>query len=165
MRGPAFQGLIAAKAPFVPRICYSGPVIKTVFWAVNVDMSRTIKSTGVLLLLTLLVPSLAHAFRCGNKIVIENMHEQQVLNACGEPTAVRHLGYAVRYVDLGSRRGPLPGLSGGRYPGYGRYTEEVVVTEFIYNFGPRKFMRRLVFEGGFLVSIETIGYGYHERSD
>ena len=124
-----------------------------------------LKATGVLLLLTFLVPPSAHAFRCGNKIVIENMHEQQVLNACGEPTAVRHLGYAVRYVDLGRRRGPLPGLSGEHYPGYGRYTEEVVITEFIYNFGPRKFMRRLVFEGGFLVSIETIGYGYRERSN
>ena len=133
------------------------------FWAINVDMSKTIKSTGVLLLLTLLVASPAHAFRCGNKIVIEDMHEQQVLNACGEPTAVRHLGYAVRYVDLGSRRGSLPGLSVGRYPGYGRYTEEVVVTEFIYNFGPRKLMRRLIFEGNVLVEIESIGYGYVEK--
>jgi hypothetical protein len=39
----------------------------------------------------------------------------------------------------------------------------VVVTEFVYNFGPRKLMRRLIFEGSVLVEIETIGYGYFEK--
>ena len=50
----------------------------------------------------------------------------------------------------------------GTIPNYGHYTQEVVMTEYVYNFGPRKFMRRLIFEGGVLVSIETIGYGYRE---
>jgi hypothetical protein len=48
------------------------------------------------------------------------------------------------------------------FPGYAHYTEEVALTEYVYNFGPRKFMRRLVFEGGVLIKIETIGYGYRE---
>ena len=49
------------------------------------------------------------------------------------------------------------------FPGYGHYTEEVALTEYVYNFGPRKLMRRLLFEGGVLVKIETIGYGYREK--
>jgi len=36
------------------------------------------------------------------------------------------------------------------------------VTELVYNFGPRKLMRKLRFEGGLLTSIETIGYGYRD---
>lgn len=121
-------------------------------------------SVGVLLLLTMIFASAAHAFRCGNKIVIENMHEQQVRIACGEPTTIRHLGYAVRSFGLHDRRTLSDGFSAARYPGFGYYTQEVVVTEYIYNFGPRKFMRRLVFEGGVLISIETIGYGYREKT-
>lgn len=122
-------------------------------------------SVGVLLLLTMILASPAHAFRCGNKIVIENMHEQQVLKACGKPTTVRHLGYTVRGISLHDRRNLSDGFSAVRFPGLGYYTQEVVVTEYIYNFGPRKFMRRLVFEGGVLTSIETIGYGYRETAD
>jgi len=116
-------------------------------------------------MLVILAAAPAHAFRCGNKIVIENMHEQQVRAACGEPTAIRHLGYALRSVDLRGRRGLSGTLSNRRYSHYGYYTEEVVVTEYVYNFGPRKFMRRLVFEGGILMSIESIGYGYHEKAE
>jgi hypothetical protein len=37
-----------------------------------------------------------------------------------------------------------------------------MVTAYAYNFGPRKLMRRLVFEAGILVSIESLGYGYRE---
>lgn len=124
-----------------------------------------LKSTGLLLFLLLIAASPAHAFRCGNKIVIKEMHEQQVLNACGEPTTVRHLGYAVRHVEIPYRRRLSGGISSQHFPGYGYYSQEVVVTEYVYNFGPRKFMRRLVFEGGVLMSIESIGYGYHKAGN
>lgn len=120
-------------------------------------------SVSVLLITMILAPP-AHAFRCGNKIVIENMHEQQVRKACGEPTTMRHLGYTVRAISLHDRHTLSDGFSVTRYPGYSYYSQEVVVTEYIYNFGPRKFMRRLLFEGGVLTSIETIGYGYRESA-
>lgn len=42
------------------------------------------------------------------------------------------------------------------------HEEQVILTEYVYNFGPRKLMRRLIFEGGVLTSIEKIGYGYRE---
>lgn len=105
----------------------------------------------------------AHALRCKSKLVKDGMHEQQVLAICGKPTTMRHLGYAVRGVDLGLQRLPRRGFVTRRYPTYTHFSQEVAVTEYVYNFGPRKLMRRLVFEGSILVSIDTIGYGYIQR--
>ena len=121
-------------------------------------------TTATILLLAIMASAPAHAFRCGNKIVIKNMHEIQVRKACGEPTSVRHLGYTVRAVDLLGRHRASRNFATRPYTNYGYYTEEVVITEYVYNFGPRKFMRRLRFEGSILVSIETIGYGYREST-
>lgn len=108
----------------------------------------------------LLAAGPAEAFRCGNRIVTEDMHEAQVRRACGAPTTMRHIGRTVRNVNF-----PIESHYGGwtsrHFPGYS-LSEEVVVTEYVYNFGPRKLMRRLIFEGGILVSIESLGYGYRE---
>ena len=103
----------------------------------------------------------AHALRCGSRIVQDGMHESEVIRLCGEPVSVAHVGYAIRSFHYGrslTRRGIH------RPAGYGYYREEVVVTEMIFNFGPRKLMRRLRFEGGILRSIATMGYGYIEKS-
>ena len=119
-------------------------------------------ATTSLLVSALLVGEDAHAFRCGSKLVRDGMHEQQVVARCGQPTTIRHLGRTMRAYDYFShvRR---HGYTYWRTPGFSHLATEVVVTEYVYNFGPRKLMRRLVFEGGVLVSIETIGYGYHEK--
>ena len=110
----------------------------------------------------LLAPEAASAFRCGNKLVKEGMHEVEIVAICGAPTSKRNLGYAVRLVD---RRTGLPNLPGITLSGSSSvvlYPAEVMITEYVYNLGPRKFMRRLVFEGGLLATIETLGRGYHE---
>lgn len=119
---------------------------------------------GAALAAALFTADPAHAFRCGSKIVKDGMHEQQVLAICGEPTSMRHLGYTIRAFDLGYRRRLSRGFTQRYYPGYGYLNQQVVVTEYVYNFGPRKLMRRLIFEGGVLVTIETIGYGYIEKN-
>jgi hypothetical protein len=104
----------------------------------------------------------AHALRCGSKLILDGMLEQEVIEHCGEPTTVRHLGYVVRSFHPLSRRN----LSGTEIYRYGHdYYQEVPVTVFIYNFGPRKLMRRLRFEGGMLTDIETLGYGYLEKDE
>lgn len=114
-------------------------------------------------MLALLAAESAEAFRCKNRIVRDGMHEQQVIALCGEPTTRRHIGYATRGVNYGWREVTPGGYVRRQYPGGATYSEEVVITEYVYNFGPRKFMRRLVFEGGVLTTIETIGYGYAEN--
>lgn len=123
---------------------------------------RTVVGTCVAILGLLLLSTPAHAFRCGNRIVAENMHEAEVRRACGAPTTMRHIGRAVRSINVPIRSRTLPGWTSSRYPGYD-FTTEVIVTEYVYNFGPRKLMRRLIFEGGVLVSIESLGYGYREK--
>ena len=37
---------------------------------------------------------------------------------------------------------------------------EIPIEAWIYNFGPNKLMHRVVFEAGYVVEIETLGYGY-----
>ena len=104
----------------------------------------------------------AHALRCGTKIVRDGMHEAQVIAICGEPTTRRDIGRTLRGPDL--RSYPTdPRYPTDRYYYPIPYPTEVVVTEYVYNFGPRRLMRRLIFEGGVLVSIESIGYGYIEK--
>ena len=123
------------------------------------------KPIAILLLvpLALLFAEPAAALRCGNKLVKDGMHEQQVIAICGEPDSIRHLGYALRSYSPPVRRRLGPGFTEYRYPGYGVYTQEVLITEFVYNFGPRRKMRRLLFEGGLLVTIEDLGYGYRKK--
>ena len=125
-------------------------------------VSKTLGAFGLLIVLALAAAP-AHAFRCKNKIVKDGMHELQVIAICGKPTTQRHIGYVLRGVNLGYRRLSVGGLRQTYYPAYSNLSEEVIVTEYVYNFGPRKLMRRLVFEGGVLVTIETIGYGYIEK--
>ena len=75
---------------------------------------------------------------------------------------MRHIGKTLRNINVPIGRHYGGGWRGESFPGYG-YSQEVLVTEYVYNFGPRKLMRRLVFEGGILVTIESLGYGYHEK--
>ena len=120
------------------------------------------RSTGKLPILialacmTFLASDPAHALRCGNRLVKEGMPESEVKAICGKPVSERRLGYVLRsHIDR------THGLTTTRY--YGGYNREVMVTELVFNFGPRKLMRKLRFEGGLLTSIETIGYGYREK--
>lgn len=112
----------------------------------------------------LLTAPAAEAFRCGQKLVREKMHEIEVRKVCGAPTTSKNLGYVTRGAFVAERRGLGGGINTQRFPGYGQFVEQVLATEYIYNLGPRKFMRRLLFEGGVLVRIESIGYGYIEKS-
>ena len=120
-----------------------------------------ISSIAILLISGMLASESAQAFRCGNKLVRDGMHEQQVVARCGQPTTMRHLGRTIRTYDY-FRHVRQHGYTYWRLPGFSHLATEVVVTEYVYNFGPRKLMRRLIFEGGVLVTIESIGYGYHD---
>lgn len=125
-------------------------------------MRRKYFLSASILLVALLLAEPAAAFRCGSKLVKDGMHEAQVVAACGRPTTMRNLGVALRAYNFRYRRRIGSGWTQYHDPGYGSYAQEVVITEYVYNFGPRKLMRRLLFEGGVLVTIETIGYGYRE---
>ena len=63
-----------------------------------------------------------------------------------------------------AQRVPPPGHLGptaGRYF-IGENYIEVPVESWIYNLGPNKLMRKVIFEAGVVVEIETLGYGYNQ---
>lgn len=133
--------------------------------SLDIDMKLRIHKfivIGCAFSVALLLSEPAAAFRCGSKLVKDGMHEFEVVKICGQPASVRHLGYAVRSVNIRAHRPTVPGWTISRSPGYYSYPTEVMVTEYIYNLGPQKLMRRLVFEDGFLVSVETIGRGFRD---
>ena len=101
----------------------------------------------------------ALALRCGNHLIREGMAESQVITLCGEPVSTRYLGYKLRPGVINRPAGHSR-LNGSRHF-YSGFHEEVLVKEMLFNFGPRKLMRVLRFEGGRMVSIETAGYGHH----
>jgi len=111
------------------------------------------KRAALLLGLCLLAasPSFA-AIRCGTKLVSEGDTRSEVAAKCGEPTEVVMQKSVFRRPVIWTRNGPYY---------VGEDFIEVPVEAWIYNLGPNKLMRRLRFEGGVLIEIESLGYGYN----
>jgi hypothetical protein len=112
-------------------------------------MNRAALILGLALLVA--SPSFA-AIRCGTKLVSEGATRSEVAAKCGEPTEV--------VTEKSVFRRPVI-WSGGRPYYIGEDSIEVQVEAWVYNLGPNKLMRRLRFEGGVLVEIESLGYGYN----
>jgi hypothetical protein len=110
----------------------------------------------------LMVAGDALALRCGSRLVKEGMQDSVVIALCGEPVLTRHLGYVLR-PSIIKRPAGISSLGGTRHV-YSGYHNELPVKEMLFNFGTRKLMRLIRFEGGRLVSIETAGYG-HRREE
>lgn len=91
----------------------------------------------------------AYALRCGNDLVSEGDRSSEVRRLCGDPEQIEEREKQVT-------RGVIDPLTGG----YVEITETIEITEWTYNFGPRRLMRRLRFENGQLVDIDSLGFGY-----
>lgn len=103
----------------------------------------------IALILLLSFAANAHAFRCGRRLVQIGDYKSDVLQKCGEPDTVEE-----RRAIRGSRlRHPQGALEINQF-------EEVLIEEWTYNFGPRKFQQFLQFENGALKKVENLGYGY-----
>jgi len=106
-----------------------------------------------LLLLGVLAAAAAQAgetLRCGNDLITEGDELARVRRLCGEPADVQRSTEwraPTLWID-----GRLVRAAGG--------DREVPVEIWTYNFGPSRFMRRLRFEDGLVVEIESLGYGY-----
>jgi hypothetical protein len=112
------------------------------------------KATPLVLVLALAAAAPAYAFRCGTKLVSEGDTRSQVIAKCGEPTEVD------RRTTL---RESIVWVGGRAYRG-GVGLVEIPIEFWVYNLGPSKLMRRVRFEDGVVVEIETLGYGYLETS-
>ena len=111
------------------------------------------KRTAAALLLAVLAGSPAFAaMRCGTKLVSEGASRAEVAAKCGEPTDIVEKRTTFRRPVIWNYGRPMYA---------GEDFIEVPVEVWLYNLGPNKLMRRLRFEGGYVVQIETLGYGYN----
>jgi len=128
--------------------------------------TRRSSHIGLALWAVLLLPTNALAMRCGNQLIDKGDTQAKVLRYCGEPVqAQQRLGIRSGvYRNSGTRFGGSPktdlSFSRGYYLPYGR--REVVVEEWVFNFGPNKFMRRVTFEDGIVEKVEELDYGYRD---
>jgi hypothetical protein len=93
----------------------------------------------------------ADSFRCGTKLMSDGDSSDKVEALCGPPTSIQ-------------RRDILRPVYWNRGVGY-HSSYEVSIEYWTYNLGPSKLMRRLRFEDGLLVEVETLGHGYHSASN
>jgi hypothetical protein len=120
--------------------------------------------TLLLAALALLVAGPAEAFRCGSRLVSRGDPQAKVRNFCGDPAGMQE---RIIYRS-GRTRAPItselpPGVGDrNEVVAYDRSLVEVVVEEWTYNLGPRKLMRLVRFENGFVTEVKTLGYGYTE---
>lgn len=96
----------------------------------------------------------ADAMRCGNKLVRDGDTRLAVLEICGEPSDVQ-----TRTI----LRRPYYNVQGRRIY-FGDGYNEVPVEIWTYNFGPYKLQRRVRIVDGLVEEIETLGYGYREKT-
>lgn len=103
---------------------------------------------ALLLFLCIAETAEASSLRCGRNLVQTGDHKLDVLQKCGDPDyADQRLGVA------GSRfRYPRGTLEIDQY-------EQIVIDEWIYNFGPTQFKQYLRFENGILIEIRDLDYG------
>ncbi len=97
----------------------------------------------------------ADSFRCGTRLVTDGDSIDKVEALCGRPTDIQYREILAR---------PVRWYRGRPY--YLSYEPVPVPVEvWTYNLGPQKLMRRLKFEDGLLVDVETLGHGYYSPSD
>jgi hypothetical protein len=119
----------------------------------NGPIFRDMKRAALILAFGLLATSPAFAFRCGTKIVSEGDTRSKVAAICGEPDDVVNQRSVFRRPVIWTR---------GRPYYIGEDFIEIPVESWIYNLGPNKLMQRVRFEGGVVVEIESLGYGYNK---
>jgi hypothetical protein len=89
----------------------------------------------------------AHAFRCGSRIITRGDHADKILRFCGEPVSIQTRYSERGYIDEYGRR-------------FRGFTEELIIEEWTFNFGPRQLMRVVRLENGFVADVKVLGYGY-----
>jgi hypothetical protein len=103
-------------------------------------------------------PSAAsNSLRCDNQLVQEGDSQYEVKSLCGLPHDVQQRT-ETRRVQRAVQR-PCARGSGLCAVVVDHYVD-IVVDEWIYDFGPRRFLQYLTFEGGQLVAVRSGPYGH-----
>lgn len=100
--------------------------------------------------------------RCGTQVVNEGDSSQYVEKVCGSPELKQQRSAIVTRGIEGNTsvsNGKAYRLS-QNVQQYLEYTEQVIIDEWEYNFGPNRLKQKVTFENGRIISIESAGYGY-----
>lgn len=117
-------------------------------------------------------PAQALAFRCDSFLIDVGMYKIEVLKKCGNPAMSaqrverRRLGsgqYSSNHIpparDLHSYMHSHSHSHSHRHRSDYEQEIETQIEEWVYNFGPQRFMQLLVFENGRLSKIQELGWG------
>lgn len=97
----------------------------------------------------------ADSFRCGTRLLTDGDSMDKVEALCGAPSSIQRHEILARRVRWFRGR-----------PYYTSFDPEPIPVEFwTYNLGSRRLMRRLKFEDGLLVDVETLEHGYDPPLD
>lgn len=99
----------------------------------------------------------AFALYCGTNLVVEGQSKFDVLQRCGDP-AYADSRVEYRWGPPAAPMAPRPLDSPEPYSS-GPVMRQVVIDEWVYNFGSTQLMPQLLFENGRLISIRSLGYG------
>ncbi len=119
---------------------------------------------GFVFLLCLLFSQPSLALRCGSWVVEPGDFKQDVYDVCGEPDSMEshyETRIAGNYADFTQHHRGARRYSGGAF-NYGQehYREiEVLVEEWIYDFGRSRLRQHLRFENGQLKEVKDLGRG------
>ncbi len=106
-------------------------------------------------------PAEASSMRCEDRHVRTGETLQRTRALCGEPD------FADRRYERHQRSrsvlGPCPNDARRNCRITERYTEEIVIDEWTYDFGPRRLLHLLTFRNGRLESVRTDGYGVADK--
>ncbi|HMU66771.1 MAG TPA: DUF2845 domain-containing protein [Cellvibrionaceae bacterium] len=119
------------------------------------------------LLCSLLLSPVALALRCGSDVIDEGMRKIEVEQKCGPPASKDS---RIEYRTVRKHRSVRDDYSGyndlyelrqrrDRQSEEEVETVQVVIEEWVYNFGSTRFMQLLIFEDGRLKEIKDMGYG------
>jgi hypothetical protein len=109
----------------------------------------------------LLVPepsAAANSLRCDNRLVQEGDSQYEVKSLCGAPDDVQRRTES-RRVQRAVQR-PCAHGSGSCVVVVDDYVE-ITIDEWVYDFGPRRFVQYLTFEAGQLVAVRSGSYGHN----
>lgn len=117
----------------------------------------------------MLVSEPLFALRCGHFLVEPGDYKEDVLESCGDPDSVQvhyEKRAVINHADISKynfhpqRRLPNNSINIGQ----SQYRDvEILVEEWVYNFGSSRLRKLLRFENGRLVEIISLGKGRYRR--
>lgn len=97
---------------------------------------------------TVLGAAPAEAMRCRHKVITIGDRSAKLLHYCGKPYAVQSRPASAGFVG---------NIGGALFP---TFSEDLLIEEWTYNFGPNRLMRVVWLENGVVARIEQAGYGF-----